>query len=77
VRTKGNNNWAPLLIYFHSGSFIGGSIDYHLPILSRYAVQCESQILAVQTRLAPENKGPLAIHDAYGALKWAIEHAED
>ena len=38
VRTINENNWKPLLIYFHSGSFIGGTLDYHMPIVSRYAV---------------------------------------
>ena len=40
-------------------------------------MQCEATIINVNYRLAPENKAPDGIRDAYAAVKWIMEHGKD
>jgi acetyl esterase len=68
---------AGLLVYFHGGAFVFGSIASHEPALKLLAHESGVAIASVDYRLAPEHKFPAAIDDAVAAYRWMREHAAD
>jgi acetyl esterase len=67
----------PILVFFHGGGFVSGSLNSHDGPLRSLANRCECIVVSVAYRLAPENKYPAAPEDAYAATKWVAEHAGD
>lgn len=65
----------PLLVFFHGGGWVLGDLESHDILCRRLAVAGETNVLAVDYRLAPENKFPSAIEDAVAAVDWAFAHA--
>jgi acetyl esterase len=65
----------PLVVYFHGGGFVTGDLDTHDSIVRQLAVACDTIILSVDYRLAPENPFPAGVEDAESALKFAISNA--
>ena len=66
----------PILVFFHGGGWVTGSIDSHEAVCRRLANECQSIVISVGYRLAPEHKFPAAIDDSFAATRWAYEHAE-
>lgn len=66
----------PLLVFFHGGGFMLGSLALYDTACRRLAVAGECAVLSVDYRLAPETIFPGAVLDAYAAARWAFEHAE-
>ena len=66
----------PLLVYFHGGGFVVGGLRSHDAAVRELAHLAATAILAVEYRLAPEHKAPVAVDDAYGAYRWARANAE-
>ena len=62
----------PLLVYFHGGGFVAGSLDSHDSILRRLALAAGIAILSVDYRLAPEHPFPAPVDDAATALRHAL-----
>lgn len=62
----------PILIYFHGGGWVYGSIETHDNVCRILAVQGKLEVLSVGYRLAPENPYPAAVEDAFSALQWVI-----
>jgi acetyl esterase len=65
----------PLLVFFHGGGWMLGSVDSYDAVCRRLAVKCNCAVLSVDYRLAPETTFPGAVHDAYAATVWAASHA--
>lgn len=65
----------PLVLYFHGGGFVAGSVaDAEVP--ARFiAEHCPALVLAVGYALAPARPFPAAPEDAHAAARWAAEHA--
>lgn len=61
----------PLLVWFHGGRFISGSLETHDALCRRLALACGGQVLAVDYRLAPEHPYPAAVEDARAAAEYA------
>ena len=61
----------PLLVYFHGGGFVIGSIGTHDALCRTLAQRAHCAVLSVDYRLAPEHRFPTAVHDAWDALCWA------
>ena len=61
----------PLLVYFHGGGFVIGSIGTHDALCRTLAKRAHCAVLSVDYRLAPEHRFPTAVHDAWDALCWA------
>jgi acetyl esterase len=67
----------PIVLHFHGGGFIAGSVDTHDAIARHLCAHAEAIVIGVDYRLAPEHPFPAAVDDAYGALSWAAEHAAE
>ncbi|WP_055591317.1 alpha/beta hydrolase [Peterkaempfera griseoplana] len=60
----------PVVVYFHGGGWMSGSIDYADPVCRAMAVQAKAAVLNVGYRLAPEHPYPAAVEDALAAVRW-------
>ncbi|HTC83720.1 MAG TPA: alpha/beta hydrolase [Rhizomicrobium sp.] len=65
----------PLLVYFHGGGFMLGTLALYDTTCRRLAAQANCAVLSVHYRLAPETQFPGAVLDAYAATHWASDHA--
>ena len=65
----------PLLVYFHGGGFMLGTLALYDTTCRRLAVQGNCAVLSVDYHLAPETQFPGAVQDAYAATRWASDHA--
>ena len=66
----------PLLVYFHGGGFMLGSLALYDTTCRRLAVAGGCAVLSVDYRLAPETQFPGAVLDAYAATRWASDQAQ-
>lgn len=60
----------PVLLYFHGGGYVVGSLDSHEGICAELAWRTPCAVLAVDYRRAPEHRFPTALFDAEDALRW-------
>ena len=67
----------PLLVYFHGGGWVVGSVEISDPFCRALANRADCVVLSVDYRLAPEHPYPAAADDAYAAATWAVEHASE
>ena len=65
----------PLLVYFHGGGFMLGTLALYDTACRRLALAGECAVLSVDYRLAPETIFPGAVLDAYAATRWAAQNA--
>ena len=61
-----------LVIYFHGGGYIGGSIASHRNLTGHLALQSNLRVLSVEYRLAPEHPHPAPVEDAVTTYQWAL-----
>ena len=66
-----------LLLYFHGGGWVVGSLDTHEQPCRYLAREAGARVLSVDYRLAPEAKFPAAVEDALSAYEWARANAPD
>jgi acetyl esterase len=59
----------PLLVFFHGGGWVIGSIDTHDRTCRALAAQAGCRVASVEYRLAPEHRFPAAIDDAFAAWR--------
>ena len=64
----------PLLVYFHGGGWLLGNLDSHDNLCRSLANAAGCIVVSVDYRLAPENRFPAAVEDAYGAVGWVAEN---
>jgi acetyl esterase len=67
----------PIVIYYHGGGFVVGDLDTHDAIARYYCKHADAVVINVDYRLAPEHRFPTAVDDAYAALTWAVEQAQE
>lgn len=67
----------PVLVYFHGGGFIAGSIEANDKPCRALAEDIGAVVIAPSYRLAPEHLFPAATDDTYAALRWAAEVADE
>ncbi len=67
----------PTLIYVHGACWVAGSLDSHDEICRYLAVQSDVNVIAINYRLAPENKYPAAHDDVYDATQWLWNNANE
>jgi len=65
----------PVLVYFHGGGFVSGSIDTADPMSRFLALTAECIVVNVGFRVAPENPFPASVDDCFAAVRWAAANA--
>src|SRR5699024_2874466 len=65
----------PVLIYFHGGGWVLGSIDSHDSTCRYLARTGGLNVLSVDYRMAPEHLFPTAVDDALAAFRYVRDHA--
>ncbi|MEV8638502.1 alpha/beta hydrolase [Streptosporangium sp. NPDC051023] len=66
----------PAFVWFHGGGWTIGSLDENEVSCRAVCVASNAVVVSVDYRLAPENPFPAAADDAYAALLWVHENAE-
>ncbi|MGE0725048.1 MAG: alpha/beta hydrolase fold domain-containing protein, partial [Alphaproteobacteria bacterium] len=66
----------PILLYFHGGGFVAGSIDTPDAITWGLAEATGALVISVQYRRPPESPVPAAPDDYWSALHWAAASAD-
>jgi len=67
----------PVLMWFHGGGFVIGSLETHDSVCRMLANRADCIVVSVDYRLAPEFKFPAAVEDCEAALKWVALHAAE
>lgn len=65
----------PLLVFYHGGGFVVGSLNTHDEACRVLCKHAEVAVLSVDYRLAPEHKAPAAVDDCVAAFQWAAANA--
>ena len=66
----------PILVFFHGGGFVFGSLKSHDTVCRSLCMEAGCIVVAIDYRLAPENKYPAALDDAWDATQWIASHAD-
>jgi acetyl esterase len=67
----------PIVVFFHGGGWVVGSLDSYDPLCRALAAAVPAVVVSVDYRLAPEHRWPAAVEDAYAATMWASRHAAE
>lgn len=67
----------PALVYFHGGGFVTGSVSAVDGLCRRLCQEARCCVVSVEYRLAPEHPFPAGVLDAYAALSYVHENADD
>jgi len=67
----------PVVMYFHGGGFVAGSLDTHAPTARYLCQNANAIVVAVGYRKSPEHRFPAAVEDALAATTWVAEHARE
>lgn len=67
----------PALIYVHGACWVAGSLNSHDEICRYLSKKTDVVVIAIDYRLAPENKYPSSHNDVYEATNWIFKHAEE
>ncbi|HPF24151.1 MAG TPA: alpha/beta hydrolase, partial [Hyphomonas sp.] len=65
----------PGIVFFHGGGFVIGDLESHDMLCKRLAEGSRCRVLAIDYRLAPENKFPSAHEDAVSVWRWVQANA--
>jgi len=67
----------PALIYFHGGGWVLGNLETGERNCRALANASQCVVFNVDYRLAPEHKFPAAVEDAYAAVEYVAQHAQE
>lgn len=65
----------PLVVFFHGGGWVVGSLQTHDAPCRMLAVEADCNVLSIDYRLAPEHPYPAGRQDAVAAYRWALANA--
>ena len=68
---------APVLVYFHGGGWVLGSLNTHHGVCATLAELSGCVVCSVDYRMAPEHRFPAAVEDAWAVTRWVVEHAAE
>ena len=66
-----------IILYLHGGAYAVGSVNVHREFLARLAKACQTKVLAIDYRLAPEHPFPAALEDSLTSYQWLISQGYD
>jgi acetyl esterase len=72
----GGDDELPVLVYYHGGGWVLGTLDSIDGVCRRLARRGECVVVSVDYRLAPEHPFPAAVEDCVAALRWVAENAD-
>jgi acetyl esterase len=72
---RGDARDLPVLVYFHGGGWVAGSLETHDGPCKALCARTPCVVVSVDYRLAPEHRFPAALEDAWAATAWVAEHA--
>lgn len=64
----------PVVVFFHGGGFVVGSIGSHASLAAEIARGLDLPLVSVEYRLAPEHPWPAGPDDAEAAARWIAEN---
>jgi acetyl esterase len=67
----------PALLYLHGGGFVIGNLETHDSLCRQLALRSGAAVVALEYRLAPEHRFPVAVDDCWAALRWLAGHGAD
>ena len=67
----------PILVFFHGGGWVLGSLDTHDPFCRAVCAGTGCAVVSVGYRRAPEHRFPAATDDALVATRWVADHAAE
>ena len=76
-RPEGAEGPLPVIVFYHGGGWIAGSIDMCSNACANLAHELQCIVVAPSYRLAPEAPFPAATDDTYAALRWVAEVIAD
>lgn len=66
----------PIFIYYHGGGWVIGDLEWSDATCRMISEKINCLVISVDYRLAPENKFPIPLNDAYEAFKWITKNYE-
>lgn len=76
-RPSNQSPQAPLLVFYHFGGGVVGSLETCHAFCSILAKTIGCPVLSVDYRLAPEHPWPAGLEDAIDSFLWARDHAQE
>jgi acetyl esterase len=67
----------PVIVYFHGGGWVLGSLATHDGTCRRLADGVDAVVVSVDYRMGPEDRFPAAVDDSFAALGWVAAHADE
>lgn len=68
--TRAKRAPGPVVVFYHGGGYVLGSIDTHAGLAAEIARQLDLPVVSVEYRLAPESPWPAAPDDGESAARW-------
>jgi acetyl esterase len=67
----------PVLLYFHGGGWVNGTLDSHDEICRLLAAESNATVVSVAYRRAPEHRFPAAPQDCLAATDWVFTRVSE
>jgi acetyl esterase len=67
----------PVLVYFHGGGWVWGSVDTHDRLAREYAASGQVAVVSVDYALSPEAQFPQALLECAEVVRHVAEHGSD
>jgi len=67
----------PILVFFHGGGWVTGSLDTHDGVCRSLAKRTLCVVASADYRMAPEHRFPAAVEDAWAVTQWVSAHARE
>jgi acetyl esterase len=77
IYRSGPSEAQPVVVYFHGGGWVVGSVAASDPFCRRLAREAECVVVSVDYPLAPEYPYPAAVRASIAAIEWASERAAE